>query len=158
MNTRTDSVSIRLLVAFAVALSAGALPLPSSHAVCVDYEETLRFEGSVSTPGSGRDIARVGDHFVVADGSFGLAVIDASDPTALELVTTFYTPGDAFDLQVAGNLVYLAAREGGLQIIDVTTPGVPFLRGIWPTPNSSKGVRSPAISPTSLRTRAGSRW
>ena len=72
----------------------------------------------------------VGGLAYVTDDSFGLRIIDVSNPAApVELGGLF---GPAADVEVVGGLAYVA--RGGLRIIDVSNPAVPLALGAIDTP------------------------
>jgi parallel beta-helix repeat protein len=65
----------------------------------------------------------------VADGSYGLKILDLSSPESPELVGAYATSGSAQGVVVEGNYAYVADAENGLFIVDVSTPSSPSLVG-----------------------------
>jgi hypothetical protein len=63
----------------------------------------------------------------VADGRFGLKILDLSLPETPELVGVYATGGSARGVAVDGSLAYVADHETGLLIIDVSDPKNPAL-------------------------------
>lgn len=70
----------------------------------------------------------------------GLAVVDASDPTAVSVVGTLDTPGTALDVVVDGDLAYVADGSGGLLVVDVADPANPSLTATFSTGGSVEGL------------------
>ncbi len=102
--------------------------------------------GSVDTPGQARAVAVSGAVAYVADVTFGLQVIDVSDPGSPVILGSVGTPGRAFGVAVSGAVAYVADWTSGLQVIDVSDPGNPVILGSVDTPSESGavGARSPA--------------
>ncbi|MBT3233265.1 MAG: T9SS type A sorting domain-containing protein [Calditrichaeota bacterium] len=55
----------------------------------------------------------------------GIGIIDASDPTQMELITDYHLSGDTKDIQVSGNYAYVSNSPSGLVIIDISDPATP---------------------------------
>ena len=81
----------------------------------------------------------------VADGGFGLQVIDITNPKSPQIVGSVDTPGDAQDLALSGPYAYVADGGSGLQVIDITDPRKPWLVGGVTIPHNAFGV---AVSST----------
>jgi VCBS repeat-containing protein len=67
----------------------------------------------------------------VATGSFGLAIVDVTNPRGPVVLAQLDLPGDAVDVAAdpASNVVAVATGAGGIALIDVTTPTQPRLLG-----------------------------
>ncbi|VGO14954.1 Thermophilic serine proteinase [Pontiella desulfatans] len=74
------------------------------------------------------DLVVKGNYAYVADGAYGLKVLDLTDPASPELVGSYSTTGDARGIDVEGNYAYVADYEKGLFIIDVSNPANPVLK------------------------------
>lgn len=72
-----------------------------------------------------RDVDVNWPYIYVANGTDGLAVIDATDPTLPELLATTGFNEYAYDVAVEGNTVALTWRGGNMAYFDVTDPGAP---------------------------------
>jgi hypothetical protein len=59
--------------------------------------------GSCDTPGFASSVAISGDNAYVADGGFGLQVIDISDPTTPTAAGSYNTPGEAYGVAISGD-------------------------------------------------------
>jgi len=62
-------------------------------------------------------VAVAGSYAYVADGNWGLQVIDISDPASPTIAGDVYTPGYASGVAVAGSYAYVADGNWGLQIL-----------------------------------------
>ncbi len=69
----------------------------------------------------------------VADGSYGLKILDITEPSNVELVGTFATQGSARGIEVADGYAYLSDAEKGFFIIDVSNPANPVQAGVVQT-------------------------
>jgi hypothetical protein len=67
------------------------------------------------------DIQTAGRYVLVADGTLGVRVYDALDPTNLVYVEVHNPGGGGRGLAVAGNLLYLLANRA-LHVVDATNP------------------------------------
>ena len=85
------------------------------------------------TPGYGEGITVSGNYAYVADGGYGLQIVDISTPSNPTFVGTCDTPGWAHDITVAGNYAYVADDDKGLQVVDISTPSNPILIGTYDT-------------------------
>ncbi|MDO8880914.1 MAG: cell wall-binding repeat-containing protein [Coriobacteriia bacterium] len=96
--------------------------------------------GTYDTLGYAYGVAVSGTTAYVADGSYGLRIIDVSDPAAPAILGTYDTPAWAYDVAVSGTTAYVADHESGLQVIDVSDPAAPELVGTYDTPNIARAV------------------
>ena len=76
-----------------------------------------------------RDIELRGQYAYVADGAFGLKILDLSDPENPRLAGSLATGGAACGVAVDGSLAYVADAEQGLFIVDVSSPTNPVSLG-----------------------------
>lgn len=74
-----------------------------------------------------------GNYAYIASGSYGLNIVDVSDPQNIELEGNYNTPGTALFVTVVDNLAFVADGDSGLQIIDITDPSLPARRGFIDT-------------------------
>ncbi|NOZ79187.1 MAG: hypothetical protein GXP48_08440, partial [Acidobacteria bacterium] len=76
----------------------------------------------------------------VADASFGLRIIDITDPISPTEVGAYDTPGFPRDVVISGTYAYLVAQFAGLRVIDVSDPHSPTEVGSYPSLGSVEGV------------------
>jgi len=108
---------------------------PALHAIDVSNPAAPVFRGSYPTPDHTLGVAALGSTVLVADGSSGLLLLDASTPTTPVLRSTYGLAGSPKGVTLAGgNLAYVAAGNGGLWITDVSNPAAPRLKSAYPTP------------------------
>jgi len=69
------------------------------------------------------------DYAYVSEAFHGVHVVDISDPSSMELVTTVQTNQHALGMDIVGNFLYVADGTSGLAIIDITNPETAFLTG-----------------------------
>jgi hypothetical protein len=96
--------------------------------------------GSLNTSGTAYDVVLAGDHAYVADGYYGLIVMDISDPSVPTLAGDYNTTGQARGVTVEGDYAYVAGDVSGLQIIDITDPANPSQTGACDTPGTAYAV------------------
>ncbi|MBN2030782.1 choice-of-anchor D domain-containing protein [bacterium] len=98
--------------------------------------------GSYDTPGEARKIEKKGSWLYVADGSYGLTVLDAFVPTVLEFQDDFPTQGDTcYDVDESDGIIFLACGEDGLRLINFgatlsEVSGSPII-----TPGSARAIK-----------------
>ena len=68
------------------------------------------------TAGDARDIAFLGTIAVVADGRYGLSVVDLSEPRAPRLVATRAVPDFAHGVAAGGGIIYSAEGVEGVGV------------------------------------------
>ncbi len=93
--------------------------------------------GTWATPGVVHGVAVSGSHAFVATRHHGLAVVDISNPSAPELVTTHVPSSGTYypevtHLAVEGDVAYIASWKT-LEILDVSIPATPSLLGNYTT-------------------------
>ena len=70
-----------------------------------------------------------GSYALVADGEFGIQVVDLSTPASPVIVANVETPGTAVDVVLLGDYAYVAESGYGIQVIDVSAPATPIAVG-----------------------------
>ncbi|WP_417375975.1 Calx-beta domain-containing protein [Gimesia maris] len=93
------------------------------------------------SPNSSNNVQVVGNIAYVANGSYGLQILDISDPTNISQLGFFYSSGNAYDVQVEGNIAYVANGLSGLLILDVSDPDNIFELGVFDTPDYARSVQ-----------------
>jgi len=81
--------------------------------------------------GQSRDVVTSGEYAYVAHGN-GLKVLDISNPSSIELLTTIGGGYNCIDLN--GNFVFLGKSSGGIDVFDITIPSSPA--PVFSIPNS----------------------
>ncbi|MDH4179613.1 MAG: S-layer homology domain-containing protein, partial [Armatimonadota bacterium] len=81
--------------------------------------------GFCNTPGQARGVAVSGDYAYVADGDWGLRVIDISAPGEPVEVGSYDTSGYAESVEVLGRVAVVADGSGGVVLVDCNTPTSP---------------------------------
>jgi len=71
----------------------------------------------------------VGNTFYLAGSSFGVAVIDLTDPKSPVLKTILQTTGDAYGIDAAGSTLAVADGTAGVSFLDITNPVAPQFLG-----------------------------
>jgi hypothetical protein len=103
---------------------------------CIDYgADYIHSIGGLVTTGSSQGIAISGNYAYVADGGFGLQVIDISDPNNLEIIGNADC-GEAHDVAVSGSYAYVAVHHG-MVVVDVSDPENPLIMGSLDTLGSA---------------------
>jgi hypothetical protein len=88
--------------------------------------------GYCPTPGQARDVAIAGSYAYVADGPWGVQVMDISDPSQPEIIGDHGTAGTCRCIAVAGGHAYVADGSGGLYVLDISDPTDPTRAGRLP--------------------------
>ncbi len=92
------------------------------------------------TPGEARGIAVLGRYAYVADGLFGLRVIDVGDAANPVEVGFYDTPGQALGVAVEGGYAYVTDYYSGLRVVDVGDPDNPVEVGNSDTLGAAQSV------------------
>ena len=87
-----------------------------------------------------RDVVVSGHRAYVADGCYGLQVIDFSNPDNPQRLGGCDTEGQANALALSGDYAYVADGEAGLQVIDVADPTHPRRVGEYDPHGPANGV------------------
>jgi hypothetical protein len=74
-------------------------------------------------------LAVKGDYLLVADGSGGIKILDASIPWEPVVIHSVQTSGSAKELAVVGDLLVVAAGSAGMDVLDVADPASATLVG-----------------------------
>lgn len=81
-----------------------------------------------------------GDLLFAAAFYGSLFVIDAADPSDLQILGSVDLPNYAESVCVVGDRAYVANGHRGLSVIDISDPGVPVELGVFDTPHHAYGV------------------
>jgi len=84
-------------------------------------------EGGCIVPTGLSDLFVLGDYAYMACNSFGLRVINISNPSIPNVVGSCNEIAYALRVHVAGDYAYVADRAGGLEIINVSEPSDPYV-------------------------------
>lgn len=86
------------------------------------------------------------DKVFVAYGTAGMRIIDVSNPSNPNLISTINLGGDCRDVVVSGNFAFVAARDSGVYVVDVSDAANPVKVKTIKTPRA-RGI---SISGTKL--------
>ncbi|MGY5873295.1 MAG: hypothetical protein RTV72_13680 [Candidatus Thorarchaeota archaeon] len=78
-----------------------------------------------------------GNYIYVANGLYGLNILNATEPTHMHQLGICDTPGEAREVEVVGNYAYVVDDSRGLQVINVTDPTDPTIVGNCETSDSA---------------------
>ncbi len=95
---------------------------------CAPTPERL---GGFHVSGYTKNVAVEGSLACLARGTYGLAFLDVSDPTAPAHLSSPDMATDAFDVVLDGTLAYVTDWNEGLLIVDASTPTSPALVGSY---------------------------
>ncbi len=95
--------------------------------------------GSFGMLGDVRDVKALGSYAYVAEGP-GLSVIDVSDASRPDVMSSLITPGAGGGAAGAGDPDVADGSAGGLRIVDVADPASPVEVGAIDTPGYSRNV------------------
>jgi hypothetical protein len=110
--------SVGMIVSILVIPSVCSRP---AQAGCVDYSSYMHWTDTIVTPGHPQKVAAKGDLACVACTDGGIALLDVSNPSVIEM--TGVLPGMyASDVAVAGSFAYVADWGTGLRIVDIHDP------------------------------------
>ncbi|MEO0149952.1 MAG: hypothetical protein ABIL23_05995 [candidate division WOR-3 bacterium] len=101
---------------------------------------SLSLVGYYDTPGSAKGVFVSGNYAFVADGLYGVRIIDISDPTNPIEVSYYDSPGVAHKVFVEGNLMFVADGTMGLRIVDISDPLSPVEISYYDTPGNAMGI------------------
>lgn len=86
------------------------------------------------------DIVISGEQAYVAEGGYGVRVVDITYPDDASLIGECDTDGYAFDLAIDGDYLYVADEDSGLCVLNVSNPGMPYVAGGYVTWEPALGV------------------
>ncbi len=89
-------------------------------------------EGALVLPDSANGLALRGRRLLVAQGTWGLALVDVRRPSRPKLVAHLALPGAAMAVAWQGRTAYVAMGSMGLALVDMRRPGAPKLLGTFP--------------------------
>lgn len=96
-----------------------------------DFENPI-FKGRLDTNGLINDLHVQNDIAYIANGEYGLSIINVQDKENPYLVSSFNVQGFAYGVFVSGDYAYLIDKDYGLLVINVSNPSVPYLMGFSP--------------------------
>lgn len=96
--------------------------------------------GTLITAGEANKVAAANGRAYIANGSAGLAIVNAIDPTTPAVLGTFENLDNAFDVFVEGNIAYVTDEDAGLVILNVNSAPSPSLVGFLDTQGKAYGV------------------
>lgn len=99
----------------------------------VDNPVNPSLTGTHDTSGNAYDVYVSGKYAYVADGTYGLQIIDISNPSSPTSIGTYDTSGSAWGIYISGKYAYVADETAGLQIIDISNSTNPTLVGAYAT-------------------------
>ncbi|MGA1842533.1 MAG: LVIVD repeat-containing protein [bacterium] len=121
--------SFPVLLTFFICICSFLVPALNAAKSSLALEiKALKKAGEYDTPGEARSVNVVGKYAYVGDGDTGLLIIDISDPSKPDLVSSFDTPGYACDVAIDGDYAYIADCKMGIQIVDIKNSSM--LKGI----------------------------
>ena len=91
--------------------------------------DQLESVGGMEIPGDGGMVAVSGGYAYIADGEFGLDIVDIDPPDSSFIVKAVDTPGNAYYVTVSGGYAYVADDTPGLLIIDIDPPALAHIAG-----------------------------
>ena len=89
----------------------------------------LVLQENFDTPGEARDIQHAGGFLFVADGPYGLQILEISEDHQLSIVASLPLMGDCLALEVRDATAFIAADDAGLHVVDVRDPYHPVWLG-----------------------------
>jgi hypothetical protein len=90
--------------------------------------------------GYSRRIDRKDDHVYLAAGTFGVNVVNISDPHVPFVSASNVQMKPAKDVVVVDNYLFCAVSEQGINIAELSTPGYPDIRGVTVTNGYANGI------------------
>jgi hypothetical protein len=102
----------------------------------------LTWKSRVALAGSGTDVKVKNGYAYVANGPFGLAVVDVKDPANAALVGVEPLIGVAKDVELSGMNAYVSTGTYGVQVVDISDPTQPeWTDTLFAGSDVVKGVR-----------------
>ncbi len=104
-------------------------------------ELDINLVGYYDTPSSAYAVNVDGDYAYIADGIVCLIVLDVSDPSTPELVSTFDGESlDSYDLFKQGDYVQIAGWGSAPRIVNVSDPTSPYQESYLSCPGGAWGI------------------
>jgi hypothetical protein len=94
--------------------------------VDISSPTNLTIKGTLVSINGGQDLLDIvvfNGYVFLADGLFGLRVVDVNDPANPAHVTDLDIQGSAFNIRNSGNVVYLGVEQKYFNVADVSNPG-----------------------------------
>jgi hypothetical protein len=123
--TLTRSINSRnlLLVCAAILALSGCGPSTQS------LDNSLYLVGNIVFPGASMGVYVADNYAYVTNDTFGLRIVNISNPGYPELAATARTSSFARGICVANRYAYVAASDSGLEIFDINYPSDPVFLG-----------------------------
>jgi hypothetical protein len=132
IESRRPLIPVILLLAIVtvgVTLSAIYFSMPTQPPPTSSTTE-LNLIGAINTGGGALRVhVKNNLAFVIDFGeqdSYGLIIVNISNPTQPEILGTFHDGGLPFAIETVGDIVYIADQLEGLRIINITNPSQPI--------------------------------
>jgi len=129
--SRRTLLILGLIVVLTIGLTYSIvfLSIPPTDNGHMSTETQIDLIGEIDTGGGAMNV-HVQDNlaFVIDSGggdSYGLVIIDISNPTQPEILGTFHDGGRPFAIESVGDIVYIADQEEGLRIINISDTSNP---------------------------------
>jgi len=103
-------------------------------------EDVVAEAGAWDSPGYAEGVAIADNIAHIADGPYGLRVVDVTNPAHPTEIGFAYDMNFAFDVVVEGSYAYIAAAGAGLLIADVSDPAHPVELASLDTPGYAYGI------------------
>jgi len=94
------------------------------------FGENVEFLGNALITGTYHDVVISGNYAYIAD-SYGISILNISNPDTLELLSTLATPGGSRVLALSGNYAFIGDELFGLIVADVSDPFSPQIAGYY---------------------------
>lgn len=97
---------------------------------CTDLNNPI-FKGKIKSPGVVKHIMVRDNILFTANGDSGLRIIDISNPSSPNEISSYENLGYAQALAIKDDYVYIADNTSGIQIINISDPYNPVLAGAY---------------------------
>ena len=81
-----------------------------------------------------------GSYCYVATDTFGLQIVNVSNPYGPTFVSSFLGNSRAYHIAISANVLYLADYYAGVYVLDISNPASPSLTGRYDTPGRDWGI------------------
>lgn len=109
-------------------------------AIDVGNLSDIRKIGAYTTFSYPKKIGGQDNYIYVAEASYGLRILDISDPASMQLVKYIYAAGTMNNFCVVNDTAYLAADSNGIHIHDISDPYNPISLGTVKTNRSAYDI------------------